>query len=169
MTQTTTATQTYTVIDIRKTFEGFEADLRMIVRRTNKWTMEKADGVFHDVLHMAEAKYLSSVDLVLFDANSKVIKATKFIVNQDGRSITSERAGANDWQDLPNTTLKVILNHNDAWRALKSDGQEAFRKSKGFKIDWGPIDLDTTYSHLKKANAQLYASAGYELQKENYS
>jgi hypothetical protein len=169
MTQTIIATQTYTVVDIRKTFEGFEADLRMIVRRTNKWTMGKADDVFHDVLQLAEAKYLASVDLVLFDASSKVIKATKFVVNKDGRSITSERAGGNDWQDLPNTILKVVLNHNAAWHALKQDGQAAFGKSKGFKVDWAPIELDTTYGHLKKANGQLYASAGYELQKENYS
>ena len=43
---TTTKTSTYTVLDIRKTFEGCEADIRTIARRTGKWTMEYVDKLF---------------------------------------------------------------------------------------------------------------------------
>jgi len=74
MYNTATRTQTYTVLDVRKTFESFLADLRMISRRTEKWTQEYAEDVHHDVLAFAEAKYLSYVDISLMDANEKASK-----------------------------------------------------------------------------------------------
>ena len=54
---TTTKTSTYTVLDIRKTFEGCEADIRTIARRTGKWTMEYVDKLFYDILLLAENEY----------------------------------------------------------------------------------------------------------------
>ena len=54
---TNTITGTYTVIDIRKTFEGCEADIRTIARRTGKWTMGYVDDLFHDIIELAENGY----------------------------------------------------------------------------------------------------------------
>ncbi|MBK9420929.1 MAG: hypothetical protein IPN44_07735 [Flavobacteriales bacterium] len=169
MTQTTTATQTYTVLDIRKTFESFEADLRIIARRTNKWSMPYVDDIFHDILALAEEKHLSTVDIVLSAADGAVVKATKFRVNADGSAMSGDRAGGNDWQDLAGTSLSVVLSYSSSWRNLSDAAKVEFRRGKGFKIGWGPSGIDTTYAHLKKASGQLYASTGYELQKENYS
>ena len=109
MYSTTTNTSTYTVVDIRKTFEGCEADIRMIARRTGKWSMAYVDQIFHDIIKLAEEEYLNSVDITLLDATDKVIRATKFVVNANGTAIASDRAGANDWTDIPNTRLSVIL------------------------------------------------------------
>lgn len=169
MTHTTTATRTYTVLDIRKTFEAFEADLRIIARRTNKWSMPYVDDVFHDILALAEGKYLSTVDIVLTAADGAVVKATKFRVNAEGSAMTGDRAGGNDWQDLDGTSLTVVLSYTSSWHSLSDAAKVEFRRSKGFKVRWGPSGIDTTYAHLTKANGQLYASTGYELQKENYS
>lgn len=108
---TATGTATYTVVDIRKTFEGFESDLRMIARRTEKWFMSHVDEIFHDVIKLAEAKYLSSVSIVLLNQYGSSIKATKFTVNSEGNAISSERAGGNDWSNIPNTTLTVVLSY----------------------------------------------------------
>ena len=55
-----TTTSTYTVTDIRKTFESLDADIRTIARRTGKWDMDYVDKVFHDILILAENKYLKS-------------------------------------------------------------------------------------------------------------
>src|SRR5688572_26786690 len=102
-----TYTTTYTVVDIRKAFEGFEADLRMIARRTEKWTNDYVDRIFHDAIKLAESKYLSRVSIVLKDADDRVIQATRFTVNEAGTGISGARAGGNDWTNIPNTHLSV--------------------------------------------------------------
>lgn len=163
-----TYTTTYTVVDIRKAFEGFEADLRMIARRTEKWTNDYVDKIFHDVVKLAEAKYLSRVSVSLKNISDVAIKATRFTVNEAGTSITGERAGGNDWTNIPNTFLSITLNYTSAWHNLTSEKQRAFENENNFKIGWVPSDTDTNFPHLRKESAQTYASNGYEISKENF-
>lgn len=165
---TTTKTSTYTILDIRKTFEGCEADIRTIARRTGKWTMEYVDKIFYDILLLAENEYLYSVDVVLLNSETgRVIRASKFIVNSLGTSTESERAGKNnDWADIPNTKLSVILAYTQKWKNLNASEKENF--SKGFKLSWTASSIDNSFPSLQSSNAQLYASKGYELQKTNY-
>lgn len=162
-----THTLTYTVLDIRKTFEGCEADLRTIARRTGKWTMEKVDNIFHDVLKLAEAKYLQSVSIVLKDINGNTLRATKFTVNDNGTASSSDRAGGNDWENIPNTSLSIILAYTQAWQNLGEAGQNKF-EADNCKSSWSPTNIDLSFPHLTKSNAQLYGSNGYEVQKTSY-
>src|SRR4051812_46393031 len=106
-----TYTSTYTVVDIRKTFEGFGADLRMIARRTGKWTTEYVEVIFNDVIKLAEAKYLSTISTVLVNTLNEPLRAAKFTINENGTSISGDRAGGNVWQDIPNTKLIIILSY----------------------------------------------------------
>lgn len=165
---TTTQTSTYTVLDIRKTFEGCETDIRTIVRRTGKWSIEYVDKIFHDILLLAENEYLHSVDIALVkDETEVVVKASKFIINAGGTTTESERAGKNnDWTDLPGTHLSVILEYTQKWKNLSAEDRKAFKQN--FKIGWVNSLIDNSFPHLNKNNAQLYASKGYELQKTNY-
>lgn len=165
---TTTKTSTYTVLDIRKTFEGCEADIRTIARRTGKWTMEYVDKIFYDILIFAEGDYLLSVDIVLLEDNSdKVLRASKFLVNSMGLATESDRAGKNnDWVDIPNTHLSVILSYTQKWKNLSNENRSDFMKN--LKVSWSPSVIDNSFPHLTKNDAQLYASKGYELQKTNY-
>lgn len=168
MYQTTTNTSTYTVVDIRKTFEGCEADIRMIARRTGKWSMSYVDQIFHDIIKLAEEEYLKSVDITLLDASEKAIRATKFVVNANGTAITSDRAGANDWIDIPNTRLMVILSYTQKWFNLDEQQKQKFQSDNSFKISWVSTSIDNSFSHLNKSQGQLYASKGFELQKTTY-
>ncbi|WP_407476782.1 HORMA-1 domain-containing protein [Elizabethkingia anophelis] len=165
---TNTKTNTYTVLDIRKTFESCEADIRTIARRTNKWTMEYVDQVFHDVLKFAEKYYLHSISIALINTATKVpIRATKFIVNDLGDANNSERAGKNnDWPDTSDTSLSIILTHTQEWLNLTPEEKINFQKE--LKISWGSTDINTNFPHLVQSDAQLYASNGYELQKKNF-
>ena len=82
---TTTKTSTYTVTDIRKTFENCIADIRMIARRTGKWDTTYVDRLSRDILKLAENKYLSSVTIILKRRNTGYqIRAAKFTVNASG-------------------------------------------------------------------------------------
>ena len=168
MYSTSTNTSTYTVVDIRKVFESCEADLRIIARRTGKWDMGFTEQVIHDIIEMAENDYLKSVNIILQDSIGRVIRAAKFVVNASGTAISGDRAGTNDWTEIPNTYLNVILAHTQKWDVLSPEQKKKFMRENDFQIDWVPSNIDTTFSHLTKSLGQLYASKGFELQKENY-
>ena len=168
MYNTQTRTSTYTVIDIRKTFENCEADIRMIARRTDKWTMPYVDQLFHDIIKLAEEEYLKSVDIILLDTADRVLQATKFVVNASGTATSSARAGANDWSDIPNTRLSVILSYTQKWLDLSTDQKSKFQRENSFEINWISSNIDNSYPHLTKSQGQLYASKGFELQKSTY-
>lgn len=161
-----TFTSTYTVIDIRKTFEGFEADLRMIARRTGKWSTEYVEKVFHDIIKLAEAKYLSTISVVLLNTSNDPLRAVKYTVNESGNTITGDRAGSNDWSDIPNTSLSVILHYNSVWHSLAATQQQEFERT--LKVSWSASNIDSTFSNLSRQSAQTYGSNGYELKKDNY-
>ncbi|CAM3715353.1 hypothetical protein MUGA111182_04855 [Mucilaginibacter galii] len=165
---TTTNTKTYTVIDIRKTFEGFEADLRMIARRTDKWTMEYAERLIHDVLKLAESKYLKKVSITLLNSSDVVIRAVKYTINEEGKAQSGERPGSNDWNNIVGTRLSMVLEYQTAWGQLTADQQAAYMLVNDFKIGWSASSIDTSFRHLVNQSAQLYGSNGYELKKENY-
>lgn len=169
MYNTFTNTGTYTVTDIRKTFEGFSADFRMIALRTGKKTTTEVDALVNDIMIWAEAKYLNYVDITLLNSENKPIKAVRFRVDENGKANQSDRAGNNnDWQNLPNTELKVVVDFNSKWKALTDNERNTFLTVNNFKCGWGRLDFDNSYNHLSKDNAQLYSSKGYELRKENF-
>lgn len=169
MYNTVTNTNTYTVIDIRKTFEGCQADIRTIARRTNKWSMEYVDKVFNDIILFAENEYLKSVDIVLLDNNENPLRASKFLVNSNGSAISSDRAGKNnDWSEIPNTHLSVILSYTNKWHNLSETEKEKFYSDNSFKLSWTSTSIDNSFPNLSNTKAQLYASKGYELQKTTY-
>lgn len=169
MYNTFTNTGTYTVTDIRKTFEGFSADFRMIAMRTGKKTTTEVDALVNDIMIWAEAKYLNYVDIALLNSENKPIKAVRFRVDENGKANQSDRAGNNnDWQNLPNTELKVVVDFNSKWKALTDNERNTFLTVNNFKCGWGQLDFDNSYNHLSKENAQLYSSKGYELRKENF-
>lgn len=165
---TTSGTLTYTVVDIRKAFEGFEADLRMIARLTDTWSMNLVENVFHDIVKLAEAKYLAEVSIALEDSYGNPVRAAKYVVNANGTAISSARPGGNDWRPIPQTTLSAILSYTAEWEKLTSHEKEQFQVNNDFLASWSSTNIDTSFPHLSRAAGQLYASNGFELQKYNY-
>lgn len=170
MYSTQTNTNTYTVVDIKKTFENCEADIRTVARRTGKWSTDYVDGIMHDVIKLAENKYLDKVSIALMRrSDDYIIRAAKFKINEDGNKIDSDRAGRNiDWQNINGTYLTIYLFYTSKWRTLSSKQQKEFYTDNNFKNGWETTSDDTSFSHLTSTDAQLYASKGYELQKTNY-
>ncbi|MCZ8021511.1 MAG: hypothetical protein O9302_07035 [Cyclobacteriaceae bacterium] len=168
MYSTYTNTSTYTVVDIRKTFEGFSADFRMIAARTEKMSQKDVEGTLHDIMAWAESKYLDYVDITLLDQSNKPIRAVRYTVDEKGKAVQSARAGSNDWPNITGTSLTVIVKNNKAWNALSPEEQSKFKSENGFIRTWGPSNIDNSYSHLSRASAQLYGSNGYELKKDNF-
>ena len=159
-----TTTQTYTVTDIRKTFESLDADMRTIARRTKKWEMTLVDDIMHDVLALAESGYLKTIDITLLDANRNALRATRYTINQNGVKSSGDKAGQNnDWADLPNTELVVILSYSSVWGAKTENEKTQFQRDHSFRINWVHSSVNTSYPNLHSSTAQTYASNGYEL------
>ncbi len=166
---TLTNTGTFTVTDIRKTFEGFNADFRMIATRTGKRTISEVEAFINDIMIWAETKNLDYVDIALLNADKKPLKAVRYRVDENGKANQSDRAGNNnDWQNLPNTELRVVVNFNNKWKNITEEQRNKFMTDNNFRSGWGRLDFDNSYNHLSKDTAQLYASKGYELKKENF-
>lgn len=169
MYSTFTNTGTYTVTDIKKTFEGFSADFRMIATRTGKRTISEVEAFINDIMIWAETKNLDYIDIALLNVELKPLKAVRYRVDENGKANQSDRAGNNnDWQNLPNTNLRVVVNFNAKWNSLTQDQQIKFMTDNNFRCSWGRLDFNNSYNHLTKDDAQLYASRGYELKKENF-
>lgn len=168
MTFTKTGTKTYTVANIKKAYEGVEADLRMIARLTDKWSMKYVDKLFHDIITLAKEEYLNVVNITLKKKKTgEVIKATKFRVERNGSTTESERAGKNKWKNIPDTYLNMILEHSQKWHDLSIE-QKAKFQTEELEINWTKSTTNTDFPHLKKSNGQLYASNTFEVHKENY-
>lgn len=164
-----TTTNTYTVLDIRKTFESLEADIRTIVRRTNTWDIAYVDDVLHDVLVLAENDYLATIDVTQLDANDKPLHAVRYTINTNGTVSSGDRAGQNnDWMEVANSKLVVILSYTPKWREKTDAARRAFMSENGFRINWVRSSIDTRYPGLTSSQAQTYASNGYELSKRNF-
>ncbi|WP_298310151.1 hypothetical protein [uncultured Aquimarina sp.] len=165
---TTTRTSTYTVTDIRKTFENCIADIRMIARRTGKWEITYVDRLGKDILKLAENKYLSCVTIILKRNDTGYqLRAAKFKVNDNGNTNEGDRAGKNyDWPSDKDTYLTVILSYTPSWHALTSEQQRKF--TSDFELSWTSSSEDLSFSHLSADNAQLYGSKTYEVQKTNF-
>ena len=70
MSQTRTASATYTVADIENVVRRVRADLTMIADSTGAWTAAKAAEYAHDIEVLAKNGYLAWVDVTLFTNGS---------------------------------------------------------------------------------------------------
>lgn len=162
MSQTRTATATYTVADIENVVRRVKADLNMIADSTGGWTPAEAGQYAHDIEILAKGGYLASVDITLF-SNGVEVKATRFNVDTDAGGLTSSRPGGVLWPKVIGPHLRVVLNYTISYTAA---AQEATRPT--LKINWRPTDADTSHSSLRAAGGRDYASNGYGMQRKDW-
>ncbi len=163
MSQTRTATATYTVIDVENVVRRVKADLVMIADSTGGWTAEKAGQYAHDVEILAKAGYLDYVDVTLF-SNGVEVKATRFEVDTDAGGLTSSRPGGVLWPKVVGPCLQIVLGYTSAYTPAAKE------TIKGkLKISWSPTDVDTSHSSLKSAGGRDYVSNCYGMQRKDWA
>jgi hypothetical protein len=161
--QTRTATATYTVVDIENVVRRVKADLVMIGDSTGGWTSEKASQYAHDVDILAKAGYLEYIDVTLF-SNGVEVKATRFQVDTDAGDLTSSRPGGVLWPKVAGPYLQIILGYTSTYTAAAKEAV----KGK-LKISWSPSDVDTSHSSLNSAGGRDYVSNGYGMQRKDWA
>ena len=110
MSQTKTASATYTVVDIENVVRRVKADLIMIADSTGGWTPDKAREYAHDIEALAKAEYLKHVDVTLLSDGIEK-RATRFHVNTEAGNLTSNRPGGVLWPKVPNAFLRIVLSY----------------------------------------------------------
>ena len=157
-----TITQTHTRTDIRKVFECFGADLKMLAYRTQAMSLDCADNCAHDILIMAEEDCLQNVHIQLLDSGGSLIRVHKYQVEKN-ISWDSQRPGANRWPCSPSGNLNVIIYLSDNKKADK------LKQSGRLKINWGPSSASTDYSHMRGSHGKMYASNSYGLRRNSFT
>lgn len=155
--------------NIRETFEVFENDLIMISESSSKWSIKYAQKVSYDVVKLAEAKYLKSVDIILLDLEDKPIMATKYIVGLNDKSLKGKGNEKNNWLTTKDSNLAVVLNYSLSWHKLTRKNKKEFMKKHNFKIGWITSYINTTYSHLTKVSKITDSINSYKLSKTNFN
>lgn len=163
MSQTYSATETYSVADVAVVMRRVTADLVMIATSTGAVAEEKARDWGHDIELLAKNGYLDIVDLTLL-SNGVEQKATRFVVNTESGELTMSRPGGVLWPKVPSPELRIVLFHTAAYDAA---AKEKLRNQ--LNISWGPSSADTSHSLLKSSASRDYVSNGYGMQRKDYA
>jgi hypothetical protein len=163
MSQTRTATATYTVVDIENVVRRVKADLVMIADSTGAWTAAKAADFAHDIEVLAKADYLKCVDLTLL-SNGVEVKAVRFEVDTEAGSLTTSRPGGVLWPRVSGAHLRIVLSYTAAYTS------EAREATKGkLKIGWVTSYDDTSHASLMSSGGRNYASNAYGMQRRDWA
>jgi hypothetical protein len=163
MSQTRTASATYTFVDVENVVRRVKADLIMIGDSTGAWTSAKAAEYAHDVEALAKNGYLAWVDVTLFSSGVEV-KAVRFEVDTNAGSLTTSRPGGVLWPSVCGAYLRVILGYTDAYTPAARETM----KSK-LKIGWVACSDDTSHANLTSSGGRNYASNAYGMQRKDWA
>ena len=108
MSQTATATATYTATDIEKVVRRVTTDLVMIADSSGAITADKARDYGHDIELLAKNGYLKKVDVTLLSAGVEQ-RAVRYEVNTASGSLTSNRPGGVLWPKVASPYLSIVM------------------------------------------------------------
>ena len=163
MSQTRTASATYTTTDIENVVRRVKADLAMIADSTGAWTPQQAADYAHDVEVLAKAGYLAWVDVTLLQYGVE-LKAVRFDVDTDAGTLSTSRPGGVLWPRVTGAELRIVISYTDAYT---SSAREATRSK--LKIGWTASSADTSHSGLSSSGGRNYVSSTYGMQRKDWA
>lgn len=161
MSETYTATSTYTTADVEAVFRRFRADIIMIADSTGAITRSEAEDYAHDAEYLAKRGYLAKVDVTLLSYGLEK-RAAVYQVNDKAGDLTSARPGGVLWPRVDGARLRIILFYTSAYT---SDARAKIRPQ--LKISWTPSGEDTSHGSLTRSAARAYASNGYGIERSD--
>lgn len=163
MSQTYSATETYSVADVEVVMRRLTADLVMIAGSSGAVTEDKARDWGHDIEVLAKNGYLLMVDLTLM-SNGIEQKAARFEVNTEASDFTMSRPGGVLWPKLPNPDLRIVLYYTAEYDTAAKE-----KMGNKLRIGWVPTCVDTSHSSLTSSTSRDYASNGYGMHRKDFS
>jgi len=157
-----TYTTTYTTTDIRRVFENFAADLRMLVLRTGDKSFAWADNVAHDITLLAICGYVKELHIQCLQFGA-VTNAHKYTIEME-IDWDNQRPGGNNWPR--ESELRILWSSSGEWGAL-TDSEKASIENR-LRMRWGLANFSTDYSHLREVGERSYSSNAYGLKRQTY-
>lgn len=164
---TSTYTQSYTVVDVRRVLSKFAAELGMFAESTGLWTADYAARIAGDARAFAESGFLESASVCLRDRDRRVVRAERYDVNTDAGALTGSRPGDAVWPRTPDGELTVVLSYTQAWHALAPERKEKFRQDH-LSVSWVTSEIDTQFPGLVRTANRNFASNGFGLVRSSY-
>jgi len=163
-----TQTRTYTLADIRRVLADFAADLDMIGQATGLRSRESVAATVGDLRGFAGAGYLLAVDVILWDAAGRKVRAAKYTVSTSAVGWTNQRPGNNLWPRTPGGQLQVIATLSNDWWTLDEKERAEVRARWGIAGAWPPTTTDISNRGMTAAVDRRYASNGFGVEKTVY-
>ncbi len=163
MAGTTTATGTYTALDVQKVVRRVAADLRMIAESTGCWDPATTADYVHDVEELAKEGYLATVDVTLSSRGVEV-KATRFTVNAAASGLANQRPGDALWPRLPDPQLRIVLSYAPGY-----DAAAARTMAPKLRVGWVSCNDDTSHSALTPGGGRTYSSNSYGMERKDWA
>ena len=163
MSATTTATATYTTVDVENVVRRMKADLTMIADSTGAWTAAKAADYAHDIELLAKKGYLAWVDVTLFSGATE-IKAVRYDVDTDAGSISASRPGGVLWPRVHSPRLRILIGYTD-------DYDDVARRAMNsrLRIAWTTCYDDSSHASLTGGGGRNYTSNSYGMKRKDWS
>jgi len=156
-------TRTFTTADVGKVFDCFAADFDGMGQSTGLRTREQTKTISADVKLIAQYGYLSEVNLYLKDSDGNTIRAAKYQISMDGTSLVASRPGNYLWPRTPGGQLCIHVTYSQQWWDLSEHQKASFRQR--LAVQWGTLNLDTSFPMLARYTDRNYVSNGFGLQK----
>lgn len=162
VTQSTTATGTFTVADIKDVVRQFSTDLRMMASSSETMSEQDANAYGSDIELLATKKYLTAVDCTLM-LGATEIKAVRYEVDQANGNLKSDRPGGVRWPKTPGGRIRIVISHTNAL------DNATFATMAGLKKTWVTSTEDTSHASLQITGGRGYNQNGYGLNRKDWS
>jgi len=140
--------------EINKLHKSISTDFKIVVRKTELWTLPYCYEILHDVKKLMLFHYVESISLIMNNINNVPIKVKKYHLGSTDR-VQDDRPGNIDWEDGEGSALTVLITHTQAHRDLSPDQKVSFQRDN-LKIPWTNSNIDGNFPHLSQTRTKSY-------------
>jgi hypothetical protein len=151
---------------LRNVLTCFEADYKMIVRRTEPWDIPPVDVTLEDVRAFARAGYLEAVHIILKKITSNIpSRVSSYYFQEVAAGTATDRPGDNKWQVIGSEQPYIVLSHNKKWENLTERQKTAFMNKRNFS--WQTSSLEVNFPAMRLKVRKKYTSGTQGLFRED--
>ena len=158
-----TYSDTYSVVDVEIVMRRVYADLVMIASSSRAITEAEAIDYAHDIELLAKAGFIEYVDVTLMSGYTE-LKALRYKVDIESGALTTNRPGGVMWPRVAGATLRIILGYTKAYTV-----EERRKMEPKLRNTWTPTAVDTGHYSLSRSGNRDYVSNAFGMRREDFS
>jgi Bacterial HORMA domain family 1 len=164
---TVTLTHSFNRDDIRRVYASFAAEYKIAAEWTGLHTPALVTKTIEQIKAIAEEQYLQEVHMQLQTQTGAVRNAAVYRVSANASGWSSDRPGDIYWQSYAGDSLQLIIYFTKKWWEETQSKRDAFTSLH--MPGWGVSDFDGNYGAMTTSSGRRYASAGYGMERTDYS